>query len=231
MENEKKLRLIQVAKEFKVGLNTITDYLHKKGVNIESSPNTQIDSETYAMVEKEFGGNRSNVSARDNVREKIATKQATVSIKEEKPAPAKSIEVKNEVAQPKILGKVEIDKKGNIVKAKPQEEKPAAAPAPKAETPAPAPKVEAPKVEVKAETPKPQPAAPAPTVEAPKEEKRDIPEFRPTEAPTLAGPQILGKIDVSGMVPGGKHRRKRLEKEKVDIARQGQQPQGKKEHI
>ncbi|MFR6634466.1 MAG: hypothetical protein ACLUQ6_05785 [Alistipes onderdonkii] len=30
MGNERKLRLIQVAKEFKVGLNTITDFLQKK---------------------------------------------------------------------------------------------------------------------------------------------------------------------------------------------------------
>ena len=30
MSNERKLRLIQVAKEFKVGLNTITDFLQKK---------------------------------------------------------------------------------------------------------------------------------------------------------------------------------------------------------
>ena len=32
MSNERKLRLIQVAKEFKVGLNTITDFLQKKGI-------------------------------------------------------------------------------------------------------------------------------------------------------------------------------------------------------
>ena len=48
-------------------------------------------------------------------------------------------------------------------------------------------------------------------------------QFRPTEAPTLSGPQILGKMDVSGMVPGGKHRRKKVTQEKVDITRQ--QPQ------
>ncbi|MBR2326806.1 MAG: translation initiation factor IF-2, partial [Alistipes sp.] len=46
--------------------------------------------------------------------------------------------------------------------------------------------------------------------------------FRATEAPTLAGPQILGTMDVSGMVPGGKHRRKRLDKAKVDVTKQGQ---------
>ena len=30
MGNERKLRLIQVAKEFKVGLNTVTDFLQKR---------------------------------------------------------------------------------------------------------------------------------------------------------------------------------------------------------
>ena len=240
MENGKKLRLIQVAKEFKVGLNTITDYLRKKNVNIESSPNTSIDSDTYALIEKEFGNNRSSANARDSVREKIAAKQTTVSIKEDKPAPVKNIEVKSEIAQPKILGKVEIDKRGNIIRSKPQEAK---VETPKAE-PTPAPKVEEKPQPAPAPAPKPQPqpapkaedkpaqtapqAAPAPAQAPKQEQQRDVPQFRPTEAPTLAGPQILGKMDVSGMVPGGKHRRKRLEKEKVDIARQSQQPQGKK---
>ena len=70
MENDKKLRLIQVAKEFKVGLSTLTDFLHKKGVAVDASPNTQINSEVYALVEKEFGANRSATSARDSIRER-----------------------------------------------------------------------------------------------------------------------------------------------------------------
>ena len=46
MGNERKLRLIQVAKEFKVGLNTITDFLQKKGIKSDGSPNTLVDAET-----------------------------------------------------------------------------------------------------------------------------------------------------------------------------------------
>ena len=38
MGNERKLRLIQVAKEFKVGLNTVTDFLQKKGIKSDGSP-------------------------------------------------------------------------------------------------------------------------------------------------------------------------------------------------
>ena len=194
MENEnRKLRLIQVAKEFKVGLNTVTDFLHKKGVAIDGSPNTQISGDIYAMVEKEFGANRSTGSARDSVREKISTKQATVSIEESKPVePKRTIEVKEEVQQPKILGRIELDKNGNVIKPQPkQEAKPEPKPQPKAEV-KPQPKVE--------QTPAPQPKA----EQAP--EAKDNGAFRATTTPTLSGPQILGKIDVSGMVPGGKRR-------------------------
>ena len=212
MENEnRKLRLIQVAKEFKVGLNTVTDFLHKKGVAIDGSPNTQISGDIYAMVEKEFGANRSTGSARDSVREKISTKQATVSIEESKPVePKRTIEVKEEVQQPKILGRIELDKNGNVIKPQPkQEAKPEPKPQPKAEV-KPQPKVE--------QTPAPQPKA----EQAP--EAKDNGAFRATTTPTLSGPQILGKIDVSGMVPGGK-RRKKIDKEKVDITRQQPQQQ------
>ncbi|MBQ9137615.1 MAG: translation initiation factor IF-2 [Alistipes sp.] len=223
MENERKLRLIQVAKEFKVGLNTVTDFLRKKGVAIDGSPNTQISSEVYALVEKEFGSNRTTTSARDSIREKISTKQTTVSIEEPKPEPKRNIEVRDEIPQqPRILGRVELDKKGNVVKPqpaqpKPEQPKPTPAPAPK---PEPAPQAEAPK------------PAPAPKPEQPQAESRPTTgQFRPTEAPTLSGPQILGKMDVSGMVPGGK-RRKKIKEEKVDISRQQPQQQGggKKKH-
>ena len=222
MENDKKLRLIQVAKEFKVGLSTLTDFLHKKGVAVDASPNTQINSEVYALVEKEFGANRSATSARDSIREKISTKQATISIEEPQPQPKRNIEVKEEIAQqPRILGKVELDKKGNIIKPK-QEPKPAPAPQPKVEQ-KPQSKVEQPKQKIKPAAPKQQP-------QPIKEEDRESAQFKPTEAPTLSGPQILGKIDVSGMVPGGKHRRKRIDKEKIDITRQAAPAQNNKKN-
>ena len=224
MENNRKLRLIQVAKEFKVGLNTLADFLRKKGVATDGSPNTQISSEAYALVEKEFGANRTTTTSAP-LRDKIAAKKQTVSIEEPKPEPKRNIEVRNEIPQqPRILGRVELDKKGNIIKPqaetpKPEAPQPAPAPKPKpAPAPAPAPKVE----EVKTAEPVAE--------QQPEAETRPG-QFRPTEAPTLSGPQILGKMDVSGMVPGGKHRRKKVTQEKVDITRQQpQQGGGKKKH-
>ena len=209
MGNEKKLRLIKVAKEFNVGLNTITDFLHRKGIEVDSSPNTQIDADTYAIVEKEFGKNRPSGNELDSVREKMNKKNSVsiepeVAPKEEK----RTIEVKEEIVQPKVLGKIDLSPK--------KKEEPA--PAPKAEpkaveTPQVEPKVEAPKEEVK-----PAPAPKAEPVIAEEPKKSEV--FRATEAPTLAGPQILGTMDVSGMVAGGKRHRKRLEKAKVDINKQ-----------
>ena len=292
MGNERKLRLIQVAKEFKVGLNTITDFLQKKGIKSDGSPNTLVDSETYAVLEKEFGANRAAGNARDSIRERISLKQTTITLEEakkqereeEKEVVIKSnvISVKDEIQQPKILGKIDLSPKPKAAPApapapkaepvKPAEQPRAAQPAPAAapaEAPKPAAKPEpaaekpaAPEVKTapaapaapaaaaataaQAETGKPTPAAaPAPAATpaatpattptvapAPKPEpaapKDNI--FRP-ETVTLTGPQVLGTMDVSGFVAGGKHKRKRLQKEKVDVSKapKGNTPGGNRQ--
>ena len=185
MGNEKKLRLIQVAKEFNVGLNTVTDFLQKKGIKSDGSPNTQIDAATYAILEKEFGSNRSTSGARDSVRERIAQKQSSVTIeKSPKPAEEKEviiksnvISVKDEIPQPKILGKIDLSPKKPEAKVEaPKAEAPKAAPveAPKAEPAKPVEEVKATEpvkpVEVKTEVKVAAPApAPAPEAEKPKQ--------------------------------------------------------------
>ena len=281
MGNERKLRLIQVAKEFNVGLNTITDFLHKKGIKSDGSPNTLVDDATYAVLEKEFGSNRSSASARNSVRERISQKQTTITLEEaekhereeEREVVIKSnvISVKDEIPQPKFLGKIDLSPKPKAnpapapaPAAAPQRtEAPAQAPArpatpaapatqaaapaaehreepkPAAEAAAPAPRAEAAPVREPAaapaapaaekpaapavETPRPAAGQPvsAPAAEKPAALQPEAPKdniFRPTVA-TLTGPQVLGTMDVSGFVPGGKHKRKRLQKEKVDVSK------------
>ena len=262
MSNERRLRLIQVAKEFNVGINTITDFLHKKGIKNDGSPNALVDADTYAVLEKEFGSNRSAAGARNSIRERISQKQATITLEqtrkqereEEKEVVIKSnvISVKDEIQQPKFLGKIDLSPKPKAAPAPqpapaPREEAPAEphvtapAPEPRVETPrpepqpAPAPAREEVPAETKTEArteerPAPQPAAPAPAEQAPatpEPPKDNI--FRPATV-TLTGPQVLGTMDVSGFVPGGKHKRKRLQKEKVDVSKAqkgGQQGGGK----
>ena len=263
MSNERRLRLIQVAKEFNVGINTITDFLHKKGIKSDGSPNTLVDAETYAVLEKEFGSNRAAASARNSIRERISLKQTTITLEEakkqereeEKEVVIKSnvISVKDEIPQMKILGKIDLSPKPKPAPAPAPQPAPAKteAPAPKAEAPAPAqpeksapaapaapaqaapapareePKAAAPATPAAApaqpEAPEKTasasaPAAEAPKAEAPKEEAPKDNIFRPATV-TLTGPQVLGTMDVSGFVPGGKHKRKRLQKEKVDVSK------------
>ncbi len=241
MSNERKLRLIQVAKEFKVGLNTLTDFLQKKGIKSDGSPNAMVEPEVYAMLEKEFGGNRASAGARDSVRERISQKQNTVSIEQPAPTPKKeeeevviksrTIDNRDQLQQPKILGKIDLSpkKKEEVKKEEPKKEEP------KKEEfkPAPTPKVESKKEEVKkVEEPKKEEPKPVPAPQPKKEEKpAEAPvehkdsTFRP-ETATLTGPKVLGTMDVTGMIPGGKHKRKRLQKEKVDLNKAQQQQKG-----
>lgn len=283
MTNGRRLRLIQAAKEFNVGLNTITDFLQKKGIKSDGSPNTLVEPEVYAVLEKEFGSNRGAGSPRESVRERISQKQTTVTLEETKRQAKEDeevvviksnvISIKDELPQPKILGKMDLSPKPKAVPS------PTPAPAPKPE-PAPAPKIaeqpkvaEMPKVTeqpkiaekpaqsfvqetkpVKTEVapahaaPRPAhatsaaphpavsaPAVPAPKAEAPKTEapkveapKAEAPKdniFRPSTT-TLAGPQVLGTMDVSSYVAGGKHKRKRLQDKKVDVNKAQHQPKG-----
>ena len=118
MSNERKLRLNQVAREFKVGVSSIADFLEKKGIKIDRTPNTLIDTQMYALLEKEFGSNRGG-NPRGEVRERISQKPSAVTIgqkkgdddfKEEVVIKSKSISVKDEVKAmgPKILGTIDL---------------------------------------------------------------------------------------------------------------------------
>lgn len=133
MPNVRKLRLHQVARELKVGQTTIVEFLEKKGIKVENAPSTLIEPHVYEVLEKEFGGSRTESV---NIREKINQKLEAVSLGNRKEGPAAEddtnfkkeviiksgvISVKDEVLTinaPKILGKIDLSGK-----------KPAAAPA------------------------------------------------------------------------------------------------------
>jgi len=50
----KTVRLSKAAREFNIGMNTIIDFLAKKGFKIESSPNTKLTPEIYELLVNEF---------------------------------------------------------------------------------------------------------------------------------------------------------------------------------
>lgn len=146
MSNEKRVRLNQAARQFNVGLNTIVEFLRKKGFEVDHSPNTIVSADALAALQKEFGGNMPDNVA--SVRERINFKPESVSISDRKEEERKAeddfkdevviksgvISVREEVASrgPKVLGKIDLDagkpkshiKKDEKVKETPKHEIP-----------------------------------------------------------------------------------------------------------
>ena len=227
MAEEKTMRLSLVAKQINVGTSTILQFLSAKGHKIDNNPNAKLNFEQLTLLAKEYGANHileSSVEAPKPAPapEPVAAAPAPAPAPEpvvEKPAPVAEAPKAPEAPAPvvedpaeekqvglKILGKIELDKKGNPVapKAEKAPEKAPAAAAPKPEPVAekPAPVVEAPK-----------PAEPTPATE---EVVEDI-ELIEARGETLKGLTVLGKIDLPAAGDRGgnnaKHKRKRIIKE------------------
>ena len=92
-------RLSRVAKECNVGIQTIVDFLHKKGISIENNPNAKIPPEALVLVMKEYQNDLA--AKREAVQFKEEHKyesRTTISI-EDTPAP----QVEEEVEQEEVL--------------------------------------------------------------------------------------------------------------------------------
>ncbi|MFM2207305.1 MAG: translation initiation factor [Bacteroidota bacterium] len=57
-EAEKTIRLSKAIKEFNLSMDHIVDFLSKKGFQIESNPNTKLPGDAYALLQKEFQGDK-----------------------------------------------------------------------------------------------------------------------------------------------------------------------------
>lgn len=81
-------RLSRVAKECNVGIQTIVDFLHKKGFDIENSPNAKIPPEALVLVMKEYQNDQA--AKREAVQFKEEHKyesRTTISIEDTPPPP------------------------------------------------------------------------------------------------------------------------------------------------
>ncbi len=54
MAEGKRIRLSKLAREFNVGIHTIVEFLHKKGFDYDSNPNTKVSAEAVELLEKEY---------------------------------------------------------------------------------------------------------------------------------------------------------------------------------
>ena len=238
------VRLNKVTKEFNIGLQTAVDFLRKNGYDdVEVSPNSKITEQQYELLQKEFSSDK---GLRSEATQLIQHRQEKS--KERKEA-TKQKRQAEEIASAKpktsykVVGHIELDKKGNPVR----KEEPQASP--KAEVqaaqPAPAPSV-APKPEEKptpqpvetkvekvepVETPtsqpepkpqeqKPQPAKEPETKPQPSVEERsavlgsEVNGAYRLNTSTLAAPKVLGKIDLSSINSSTRPRKKSREEKR-----------------
>lgn len=174
-----KTKISTIAKDLNLALPTVFEFLKKKDITIDESPNTRVEDDIVEILAAEFD--------KDGVLKKKAAQKAAA--RAQQPAPAAKPAPTDNVAKtpsdltrkPKFVGKIDLDDKGNPVK-QPEpvaEVKPAEKPVEKpVEKPAETPKV--------AEKPVEKPAEKV--VEAPKAEEKpaEKPVEKPAEAPKAA---------------------------------------------
>jgi translation initiation factor IF-2 len=197
-------RLSIIAREFNVGINTIVEFLHKKGfAEVDHNPNTKVSDDMYALLEKEY---RSDLKAKKEIDKylgefKHKPKKESISIDDIRHEGDHEDE---KVVQTKISHQVDLDLKivGKIdldagMKKK---EVPVAAPEKVVEAPPAKPVVPEPVVVKKEEPEVKAPIIEPPVVEVIKE-KKEI-EHIPTRVDKLGDDiKVIGKIDLSPKKP------------------------------
>ena len=130
------IRINKVTKECSVGLQTLVDFLNKKGyTDVEANPNATITDEQYALVQAEFNkdkGMRDKAQQISTARKVKEKKETIVLTEDDEALPLTEVEVK----KPKLVGHINLDSKGNPITEtaqKPAEEKKPAEEAPVAE--------------------------------------------------------------------------------------------------
>ena len=252
------IKISKAVKDLNIGMQTARDFLKKNEIEVDDNINARISDEAYNLLIQKF---------KPAMQQKKAAEQIIHDRKEEKAAQAaekkrreaeesKTVEVA--IQKPKVLGKIELDAKGNPVAPKPaapeapkaedvkmeekkaEEQKPAPAALPKEEA-KPEPAAVEPKKEEKApaepKVEKPQPVAETPVVEQKKEEApATAPQAEPetiSNAPRMQGPKVVGKIDLSALNQSTRPKKKTKEEKRnerinKEKARQGANADGEK---
>lgn len=115
------IRLNKVIKEFNVGLQTVVDFLGKKGHSVNASPSEKITEEQYDLLKQEFGADKSL----KNEAEKILQNRLKEKEKVQKKAAPEVIETRiPEEMKPQVVVKGTIDLNPKAQTASQPEQKP-----------------------------------------------------------------------------------------------------------
>ena len=120
MAEEKAFRLIKVAKEFNVGIDHVVLYLKEKGLSVDSSPNTKISQEAYAILQEKYQPDKlARLDAQEVTKEKLKRDNIVIEVKSSASEAAKSErETETDETLKESLEKIKITAAADKVKAK-----------------------------------------------------------------------------------------------------------------
>lgn len=204
-------RLSKVAGEFNVGINTIVDFLHKKGFEIEFNPNTKVTEEMFSLLEKEYKSDLTIKKESEKLGDrKNKPKKESISIEDIKPSIVEDEEDEdfqmptaknsNPAVDIKVVGKIDLE----TTKPRKKEEPIVAKETPKAQPkPEPAPVQLEQKQDVEA----------TPQKKEPKKEAEHIPVITEKIGEDI---KVVGKIDLDAKPSINKTEQKTAAPQKKD---------------
>lgn len=113
--NNMPVKLNKIMRELNVGLPTIVDFLHKKGIEVEEgNPNARVSDDVYDILQKEFGSdqNQKKESELLRLRHKEKSKNEVVTLEttsKEEPEEIKIEIDESSRVQFKPIGKIDLD--------------------------------------------------------------------------------------------------------------------------
>ena len=121
-----KTKISKVAKDLNVALPTVIEFLRKKDITIDDNPNTRVEDDIVDILVKEFKNDKDQKDKSEQFSSE-RQKERTKPVQKEQAKPVEEISLVAEPsAQPKIIGKIDIDNIGKPV-AKPVQKEPEAA--------------------------------------------------------------------------------------------------------
>ena len=104
------IRLNKVTKEFNIGLQTVVEFLQKKGFSeIEANPNFKITEEQYAQLQREFSSDKGLRNEATQLIQQHIGQTKTKERKEPKLKPVEEVQIETpQITGPKILGRIDL---------------------------------------------------------------------------------------------------------------------------
>ena len=246
------IRISKVVKELNIGIGTLVDFLKKKGIEVDPSPNSKISAEAYTLAQKEFDkehllkeqSKKIVFKITEPPREEAPAPQPAAAVVAT-PPPSPPVEKKEEKPEP-----VQPEPSPEPIPVSPKVVEPEPAPAPQIEKQQEGPQVGTPDIAIKVigkidlspkpkkkkETPAPQPKAEEPPKTKPVKETVKAPETPATEQGVVVlSPPVIEHIEtkvqkLSGPTITGNIDLTQFEKKKP-APESGEHHKGKRERI